>query len=99
MKGLNGSIRAKSFTKVFEYLDIDKGDAIFVDFGAADGRMMSAAQAYGADKSIGYELPENSDHKMFFQAAIERLTARYPWIKWTNAKWIARDIDEVGSII
>ena len=97
VKGLNGSIRAKSFTKIFEYLELDKGEAIFVDFGAADGRMMSAAQAFGADKSIGYELPENIAHKMIFQAATAKLTARYPEIKWTNAEWIAQDIDEVGT--
>ena len=96
--GLNGSVTASSLVKILNSIHVP-GHA-FADLGAGDGRVILSALAMGANKAVGFELPENLSHCVLFCAARHMLQSRLQveGVDWALAEWTARDINTLGTL-
>jgi hypothetical protein len=101
--GLNGSIRATCLVRMLHALQISGRDVL--DFGAGDGRVLLAAVATGATKATGFELPDNSAHRIVFEAVRKSLngangiaSASAFSTAWPCADWLARDINNIREL-
>ena len=87
VRGVNGSANPASTIAILQQLGVD----VF-DFGAGDGKFLVAAAASGR-KATGVELPENTGHKILFEAAVKRINRKYG--VQLRVQWIGMDIDAV----
>ena len=86
-RGVNGSANPASTIAILQELGVD----VF-DFGAGDGKFLVAAAASGR-KATGVELPENTGHKMLFEAVVKRINRKYG--VQLRVQWIGNNIDAV----
>lgn len=96
--GVNGSVTASSLVTILN--SIHAHDNILVDLGAGDGRVILAALTVGANKAVGFELPENSSYRLLFCAARRMLQNNLKGVPvdWSRAEWTPRDIDALQTL-
>lgn len=97
-RGFNGSLTPIWLFRVFQMLGIF-GQRL-VDLGAGEGRVLIAALVCGADRVLGYELPENRGSKNLFDSVLKTMDRNNddpdPLYYTNRASWQPRDIDQVG---
>jgi hypothetical protein len=91
IKGVNGSINARSTKLVLDILGVN--GKVVCDIGAADGKFMVCTFLAGADQVIGVEFAENVGYKMILDAVVRRMKREYD-IE-INLNWIGSAIEEV----
>jgi hypothetical protein len=62
-------------------------------FGAGDGKFLISAAAAGVKKAIGVEYAENIEHKLIFDAVVQRIERNH--YLGLSIKWVGNDIEQV----
>jgi hypothetical protein len=94
--GFNGSLSSGDVGKVLSAMRLE--DRTFVDLGAGDGRVIMAACASFRDcHAVGFELPHNDGHRVVFEAAMKKWTARTGEV--LQCKWVGKDITEIQDVL